>query len=116
MMKNIDFKIFKVSDLFILQRGKCSNASKLEIGGRIPYIGAKYSNNGIMGFYKGNERYVMKGNCICFICDGEGSMGLSFFKESSFIPTTNIIVGYNNKLNKYNAQFIVTILNKVRGK
>lgn len=59
---------------------------------------------------------VQKGNCIAFICDGEGSMGYAIYKREDFIATVNITLGYAPFLNMYNAFFITTIADMVRGK
>lgn len=59
---------------------------------------------------------IQKGNCIAFIRNGEGSMGYSVYKEEDFIATSDITVGYNKNLNKYNAMFITTVADRIRGK
>jgi len=59
---------------------------------------------------------VQKGNCIAFIRNGEGSMGYSIYKAEDFIATSDITIGYNENLNRYNGLFITTIADKVRGK
>ena len=53
----------------------------LEEGDDINYIGAKKSNNGFMQRVQYNEDLITKGNCIIFICDGQGSVGFSNFIE-----------------------------------
>lgn len=75
---------FKVKSLFSIEKCKCPNASKLEAG-TFPYIGATTKNNGIMAFVERKEKFITKGNCIVFICDGQGSVGYSIYKKEDFI-------------------------------
>ena len=63
-----------------------------------------------------DEDYVTKGNCIVFIGDGQGSVGYSTYQENDFIGSTTLSMGRNDYLNKYNALFIVTLLDKERFK
>ena len=114
MLKISDRKLqaFKVGKLFEIEKCKCSNASELKQG-NIPYVGATNKNNGTMSFC-GNIEKVTKGNCIVFVCDGQGSVGYSFYKSESFVGSTTLKVGRNKFINKYNALFITTALDKNR--
>lgn len=69
-----------------------------------------------MDFIKYDSSLLTKGNCIAFICDGEGSIGYSIYKYEDFIGSTTIKVGRNKMLNKFNAMFITTVADKVRSK
>ena len=82
----------------------------------ISYLGATNSNNGVLCFVESSESMIHKGNCIAFIRIGEGSMGYSVYKGEDFIATSDISVGYNEHLIKYNGTFITTIADRVRGK
>lgn len=109
------WKPFKVKELFEIEKCKCSNASKLSKNNgldKIPYVGATNRNNGTMYFVENNKQLTTKGNCIVFICDGQGSVGYSFYKEEDFIGSTTLKVGRNPHLNKYNAFFITAALDK----
>jgi len=57
---------------------------------------------------------VTKGNCIVFICDGQGSIGYSIYKEHDFVGSTTLKVGRYSGINRYNANFIVSALDKNR--
>jgi hypothetical protein len=59
---------------------------------------------------------VSKGNGIILICDGQGSVGYSNYMDKNFIGSTTLSIGYNKNLNKYNAMFIVTVLDLERFK
>ncbi|MHA6808092.1 restriction endonuclease subunit S [Staphylococcus capitis subsp. urealyticus] len=115
MMKLSDreWKAFTTNELFSIKSGTTSDFSKLKLSNnsKIPCIGAKYNNNGVVGFAN-NEELKVKGNSLIFIKTGEGSVGLTIYKEEDFIPHKNVYVGYNANLNKYNGLFIATLYNK----
>lgn len=106
---------FKLATIFKIENCKCSKVSGLQKGS-IPYVGATNRNNGVMNFVNADKKLITKGNCIAFICDGEGSVGYSIYKSEDFIGSTTVKVGRNAKLNKYNATFITTIADTVRSK
>ena len=110
-----EWNTFKIGDIFKIENCKCAKVSVLK-DGSIPYIGATINNNGIIRFVENKESLITKGNCIVFICDGEGSMGLSIYKSEDFIGTTTVKAGRCELLNRYTAMFITTVADKVRGK
>lgn len=101
--------------IFEIEPCKCSNAGQLlEDGNDIDYIGAKKDDNGVMRRVKHKEELTTKGNCIIFICDGQGSVGYTNYIEDDFIGSTTLSVGRNINLNRYNALFLVTVLDRER--
>lgn len=108
-LENKECKPFRVEDLFSIYKCKCNKAGDLKKG-NIPYIGATNRNNGLMSFVERNEKLITQGNCITFICDGQGSVGYSIYKYENFIGSTTLKVGRNPKLNKYNGLFFTTLL------
>ena len=114
-MSDREWKQFKLATIFKIENCKCSKVSGLKKG-TTPYVGATNRNNGVMNFVKADKKLVTKGNCIAFICDGEGSVGYSIYKSEDFIGSTTVKVGRNENLNKYNATFITTIADTVRSK
>lgn len=114
-LKNIQWGEFEIGKIFKIENCKCSNVSLLQ-SGNIPYVGATNRNNGVLKFVKPIEKLITKGNCIAFICDGEGSVGYSIYKEEDFIGSTTVKVGRSKYLNKYTASFIITIADTVRSK
>lgn len=114
-LENKNWKNFKLGDIFTIENCKCSRVSGLEEG-TFPYVGATNRNNGVINFVKPIENLITRGNCVAFICDGEGSIGLSIYRKSDFIGSTTVKVGRNKYLNEYNGQFITTIADKVRSK
>lgn len=107
-----DWAPFYISELFNIESCKCSRAIGLKVG-LTPYIGATNRNNGILKFVD-SESLITKGNCIVFICDGDGSIGYNIYKKEDFIGSTTLKVGRNKYLNKYVGLFITTVADKVR--
>ncbi|MDU3680983.1 MAG: restriction endonuclease subunit S [Flavonifractor plautii] len=107
---------FRIDELFpVLENGK-ANQGMLEDGDDCFYIGAKKDNNGVMIHCAYDESLMQKGNCIIFICNGQGSVGFANYMDVDFIGTTDIVAGYNENLNQYNGLFIATILCQERPK
>ena len=115
-LDEVEWEVFEMENIFEFKQGKSKGLNHLKIGGTIPYLGAKYNNNGVLAFVDSTNNLISKGNCISFIRNGEGSMGYSIYKKEDHIATSDITNGYNNHLNKYNGQFISTMSNLVRGK
>lgn len=67
-----------------------------------------------MSYIEYNGKYLTKGNCIVFICDGVGSIGYNIYKKENFIGSTTLKIGRNEKLNKYIGLFMTTIMDKNR--
>ena len=110
---------FEIGKLFNkISAGKSKGLNHLQnvTKGGINYLGATNSNNGVLAYVRRVEQMTHKGNSICFIRNGEGSMGFSVYKAEDFIATSDISVGYADFLNKYIGLFITTVTDKVRGK
>ena len=108
---------FEIGKIFNIISGRCSNASDLEKDSQgVPYVGATNRNNGVMSLVKPVDDLIMKGNCIAFVKQGEGSVGYSMYKREDFIAATSIAVGYAPFINKYTGIFIATVADMVRGK
>ena len=112
---SVEWGVFRLKEIFEVENCKCSKVSGLEKG-MTPYVGATNQNNGTISYLKKYDSLITKGNCIVFVCDGEGSMGYSYYKHEDFIGTTTIKVGRNRHLNKFNGMFISTVADTVRGK
>lgn len=118
MIDTSNWKYFPLTGkkgLFKIEPCKCSNAGELlEDGNDIEYIGAKKNDNGFMRLVKYEESLVTKGNCIIFICDGQGSVGYANYIDHDFIGSTTLSVGYNDRLNEKIGMFIVAVLDLER--
>ena len=111
------WKWFDINSVFKLEKCKCYSAKDLlEIGNEIYYVGAKKNQNGIMERVEYVEKLVSRGNCVTFIGDGQGSVGYVTYQPVDFIGSTTLTCGYNNKLNKFNALFLVSVLDLERFK
>lgn len=116
------WKPFKVKDLFYtnkkgkLPRGKIHSKDDLVEGNDFFYVGAKKRDNGIMYRCGYSEDQISQGNCIVFICNGQGSVGYTNYIDVDFMASGDVALGYNDKLNKYNALFLVTLFDKERFK
>lgn len=118
---NIDeWKEFKVKDIFErIEPTKGTTTKVLEAGDEICYIAARKDDNGFMEKVAkaGNDMYISEGNCIVFIQLGQGSAGYVTYQPVEFIGMSGkTSCGYNKNLNKYNALFLVTILDLERPK
>lgn len=111
-----DWKEFKTSKLFYdMQNGK-ANQQMLEDGNECFYVGAKKDDNGVMLHCLKDESLITKGNCIIFICNGQGSVGYANYMDIDFIGTTDIVAGYNDNLNEYTGLFLATVYSQERPK
>lgn len=107
---------FKISELFpVLQNGK-ANQGMLSDGYDCFYVGAKKDDNGVMLHCAYDSALIQKGNCIIFICNGQGSVGYANYMDVDFIGSTDIVAGHNKMLNQYNGLFIATVLCQERPK
>lgn len=111
-----DWGNFRVKDLFDRFEVGKAHAGMLEDGDDCLYLGAKKDDNCVMQRCARNPALVQPGNCIVFICNGEGSVGYANYMDREFIATTDLVMGYSEKLNKYNGLFIATILDRERPK
>jgi len=114
-LEDVEWSVFRLKEIFEVENCKCSKVFGLEKG-MTPYVGATNQNNGTISYLKKYDNLITKGNCMVFVCDGEGSMGYSYYKNEDFIGTTTIKVGRNRYLNKFNGLFISTVADTVRGK
>lgn len=94
-----------------------SKTSAIVADGVYDVVGATARNNGNVGFLPDNYgSLVCRGNCICLIKTGQGSVGKAVYKSGDFIPSNNICVIRSGWLNKYSALFIVSEINKQSGR
>ena len=117
MIDRSGWKHYRIGDLFTLEVGKVNNKGNLlEAGNNCLYLGASKQQNCVISRCSLSEELLQKGNCILFICDGQGSVGYTNYIDKEFIATVNITAGYNEHLNPYVGLFLVTILDLERPK
>lgn len=111
-----NWKPFITARLFpVMENGK-ANQQMLDEGNECFYVGAKKDDNGVMIHCIRDESLITKGNCIVFICNGQGSVGFANYMDVDFIGTTDIVAGYNEHLNEYVGAFLATIYSQERPK
>ena len=107
---------FSLDKLFVFENCKCNVARDLSDGNDCYYIGAKKNDNGVMRKVAYDKDLITRGNCIVFICDGQGSVGYSNYMDKDFIGSTTLTIGRNSQLNKYTGMFLVAVLDLERPK
>lgn len=110
------WKPFVTKKLFPVLRPGKANQQMLDEGNDCFYIGAKKDDNGVMLHCALNNELIQEGNCIIFICNGQGSVGYANYMDIDFIGTTDIIAGYNDNLNPFVGNFLATIYSLERPK
>lgn len=100
---------FRIGDLFYkLENGK-ANDGMLDDGDERIYLGAKKDDNGVMRHCAGNLELEQDGNCIIFICNGQGSVGYANYMNDTFIGTSDIVAGYCDNMNEFIGEFMATV-------
>lgn len=116
-MDTTGWKRFKLEDLFTsFERGKVHSQNILPVGNSYFYVGAKKNRCGVISKCGYEKELISKGNCIIFICNGEGSVGYSNYMDRDFMASGDLILGYADFLTPIIAQFIVTLLDRERPK
>lgn len=107
-----NWKLFNLNkEVINLGLGKPLHKVELEgsfSAGRTPYITRTAKNNGteLLLDSGGFVKKISKGNCITI-----GAEGLkAFFQENDFLTGNKINILKSKKINKYNAMFLITIL------
>lgn len=119
-MNNFDtstWKEFLVKDLFHFEnpKGKLTTKDLIE-GNDIPYIAAKKTNNGVGKMCSRTnipDDQVMKGNCIVFVQQGDGSAGYTTYQKDDFYAISCVTCGYiDGIMNESIGLFLVSVLDK----
>lgn len=117
-LEDKEWREFEIKSLFSrFVQGKSKGLNHLsEENGYTPYLGATNRNNGVLTFIREEKKLEQNGNCICFIRNGQGSVGYSVYKAESFVYTSDNTFAYAEWLNKFNGHFIVTASDMIRSK
>ncbi len=110
------WKPFVTKKLFSKMENGKANQQLLGEGNDCFYVGAKRDDNGVMIHCLRDEELLTKGNCIVFICNGQGSVGYANYMDVDFLGTTDIVAGYNEHLNKWTGAFLATVYSMERPK
>ena len=113
-----NWKPFLIGEIFNkFVQGKSKGLNHLnEKNGEIPYLGATNRNNGVLTFVNEETSMLQRGNCMCFIRNGQGSVGYSVYKREPFISTSDNTFAYADWLNCFTGNFIVTSSDMIRSK
>ena len=110
-LDNVEWKVFKIKDFFKIQSVNGKPISNYKEG-KIPYITTSSQNNGVNSFVESSKELSPK-KAISV----DPIAGKAFFHEYDFIGRggagSAINLLYNDKLDKFSAQFICTALEKV---
>lgn len=109
MLDTSGWKYFRLDDFLSFEQGKVSVAGDLFDGDDIWYVGAKKESNGIIRKVQVVDELVSRGNCVVFICDGQGSVGYANYIDVDFMGTVNLALGYNKNLTPKRGLFIATV-------
>lgn len=107
MNNTIDWKTFIVGKVF-----KCDTTPHLIIdnmlSGNIPFVSRTVFNNGVECFVDIDSSKQIDGNCITIGAEGK----YAFYQMENFVTGVKVYTLRHDRLNKYNAMFICTILNQ----
>ena len=116
-MDTTNWKQFRMDEIFhTFERGKVHSQNTLSAGKDYFYVGAKKGGCGVMERCGYDKDLVSKGNCVIFICNGEGSVGYCNYMDRDFMASGDLILAYGDHINPYTALFIVTLLDRERPK
>lgn len=116
MLDTTSWRGFKIDSLFNrFERGK-ANQTKLEDGDDTFYVGAKRDDNGVMLRCAYDKTLISDGNCIVFICNGQGSVGFANYMDRDFVASTDLVLGYADWLNTDVGMFLATVFSLERPK
>lgn len=108
-METKNWKWFKYSEIFDVQKGKRLTKADMTIG-EIPYIGAIDSNNGVSAHISNNE-HLHSANTISVSYNG--SIAEAYYQTEPFWATDDVNVLYPKfDLNINIALFLTTIINR----
>ncbi len=105
VLKPNGWKEFKIDDLFNVEIAKSADIGNLDEGDTL-FIGRTDLNNGVQGLVV--PLSVTKGGCITVSMVGTN---VALYQENDFQASQNIAVLRYDKISKYNALFICTMIN-----
>jgi len=105
--------LFEIEKLFEPKRGSYTGLPKNNLDKGTKIISANTNNNGFVGFVNKDPEY--DGNVFTIANTGQGSVGIVFYQDESFIPTNNITVLIPKfNLNQNIAMFLLPLFKKER--
>ena len=109
-LNDVEWKNFNLEEIFQIVSVKGKTISKYTQG-KTPYISTSSQNNAVSGFVN-SDQSISKGQCISV----DPIAGKCFYHPYEFVGRggagSAINLLYNSNLNKHNAQFIVSSIEK----
>lgn len=109
-----NWQSFRIDEVFSRFETGLAQSGSVVDGEDCVYLGAKKRDNCIMKKCARNSALTHRGNCLVFICNGEGSVGYCNYMDRDFVATTDLEIGYCDRLNKYTGLFLVTVIDRER--
>lgn len=110
-LEDVEWKNFIIGEIFDIHPVKGKTISNYSEG-EIPYVSTSSQNNGVSGFVA-SDKNISTEKCISI----DPIAGKAFYHDYNFIGRggagSAINLLYNDNLNKHNAKFIITSLEKV---
>ena len=106
-LNNLEWKRFRIGDLFNVNKGqRLTKAAQKE--GNINYVGASAFNNGVTNHIGNNENLNSPNTIsVCY----NGSIGEAFYQEETYWATDDVnVLTPKFQINRYVALFICTVI------
>jgi restriction endonuclease S subunit len=100
------WKHITIRDCFVVKGSSYLSSKNFDIGS-IPFLSKSIFNNGIEKMVDSKNSALNPGNCITI---GDHS-AVAFYQENNFLTSDHLSKLYSNKLNKWNALFVCSVLN-----
>ena len=104
----VNWKEFRIGDLFEVKGSKTTSKEEIneEKEQKYNYVTTQNNNNGVESK---SDFFTELGNCITI---DSATIGAVFYQEKNFIASDHVEIIKNDKLNKFNSFFIISILKK----
>ncbi len=113
-VKNVLWKIFDFTEVFIeIQRGKRLKKADHEVGD-IPYVSSTSLNNGVDEFVGNKEKVRKFGDCLTLA--NSGSVGSTFYHQYEFVASDHVTQLKRSGLDKYAYLFLAPMVQRLSEK
>lgn len=107
-LNSVEWKSFRLSDIFSTLRGK-RHIKKNRLQGNLPYVSASSLNNGVTDFIS-NPLFTSKNKLVVTtFCD-------AYYMENEFTASDEMVLLSHKKLNKYSGLFIAQVIKSNKNK
>ena len=109
----IEWRVFYLSDLFSIQRGKRLKNDDHK-SGDIPYVSSSATNNGVDDYVSNVEKVRIFDNCLTLA--NSGSVGSTFYHSYHFVASDHVTSLKQAGMDKYCYLFITTLISRLSEK